>query len=100
MSRLPRVLSAPPRGAFLIAALALLPTPPAAAQLISASYVGDASPTRSITGLALLQEIVSGQHKRLGDAILAAQAVYANNGAFPELLSIYHLLGDPALEIQ
>jgi len=48
---------------------------------------------------ALLAEIESRRHARLGDAILAAQAAYADSGAFPELLSIYHLLGDPALRI-
>ncbi len=31
-------------------------------------------------------------HERLGGAILAGQAAYAQTGAFPELLSIYHLL--------
>jgi hypothetical protein len=36
----------------------------------------------------------------LGDAILAAQARYTESGARPELLSIYHLLGDPALELR
>jgi hypothetical protein len=49
---------------------------------------------------ALLDELVSGQHHRLGDAVLAAQDAYAASGAFPELLRIYHLLGDPALKIQ
>jgi hypothetical protein len=49
---------------------------------------------------ALITELVSGRHRRLGDAILAAQAAYADTGAFPELLSIYHLLGDPALELR
>jgi len=49
---------------------------------------------------ALLEEIVSGRHERLGDAILAAQEDYAQTGAFPELLSIYHLFGDPALKIR
>ena len=48
----------------------------------------------------LLQEILSGRHARIGDAILAAQEDYANSGAFPELLSIYHLFGDPALRIR
>jgi len=48
---------------------------------------------------ALLQEIVSGGHERLGDAIFAAQQAYAESGVFPELLSIYHLLGDPALTL-
>jgi CSLREA domain-containing protein len=46
---------------------------------------------------ALMRELLDGGHVRLGDAILAAQARYAETGAFPELLSIYHLFGDPAL---
>jgi len=49
---------------------------------------------------ALLTELVSGKHARLGDAVLAAQEAYAATGAFPELLSIYHVLGDPALKLQ
>jgi len=47
-----------------------------------------------------LAEIASGHHLRLGDAILAAQKAYADSGAFPELLSIYHLFGDPAMRIK
>lgn len=31
---------------------------------------------------------------------LAAQATYADTGLIPELLEIYHLLGDPALSIR
>ena len=49
---------------------------------------------------ALLQQVVHSDHERLGDAILAGQGVYAHTGAFPELLSIYHLLGDPALRLR
>jgi hypothetical protein len=49
---------------------------------------------------ALLAELLSGRHARLGDAVLASQAVYAQTGALPELLRIYHLLGDPALKIR
>jgi hypothetical protein len=49
---------------------------------------------------ALLQEIESGAHSRLGDALLAAQNGYANSGAFPELLSIYHLFGDPGMKMR
>jgi hypothetical protein len=49
---------------------------------------------------AMVSELLSGRHQRLGDAILAAQARYAASGAFPELLSIYHLLGDPALRLR
>jgi hypothetical protein len=49
---------------------------------------------------ALLAEIVSGRHQRLGDAVLAAQAVYADTGASPELLALFHLFGDPALVIR
>ena len=42
-------------------------------------------------------ELTSGRHELLGDAIAAAQRTYAQSGLMPELLSIYHLLGDPAL---
>jgi Peptidase family C25 len=49
---------------------------------------------------ALLQELLSGKHARLGDALLAAQSDYAQSGYFPELLSIYHLFGDPAMKIR
>jgi hypothetical protein len=49
---------------------------------------------------ALMAEITSGQHLRLGDALLAAQKAYAQIGALPELLSIYHLLGDPTMKIR
>jgi hypothetical protein len=45
----------------------------------------------------LLGEVFHGGHPRLGDALLASQRAYAASGAFPELLRIYHLLGDPAL---
>ena len=46
---------------------------------------------------AMLEALTSGEHLRLGDAVLAAQEAYAETGAFPELLAIYHLFGDPAL---
>lgn len=49
---------------------------------------------------ALLAEVFHGSHQRLGDAVLAAQVAYAETGALPELLSIYHLLGDPALNLR
>ncbi len=49
---------------------------------------------------ALLSELESGRHERLGDAVQAAQAAYADTGALPELLSIYHLFGDPAMRIR
>ena len=49
---------------------------------------------------ALLRELFHGSHGRLGDAVLAAQERYADSGAFPELLSIYHLFGDPALKLR
>ena len=44
--------------------------------------------------------LVSGKHERLGDGILAAQKTYAETGLMPELLSVYHLLGDPAMRIR
>ncbi len=49
---------------------------------------------------ALLSELASGRHRRLGDAFLAAQSDYAATGAFPELLRIHHLFGDPALTLK
>ena len=48
---------------------------------------------------ALMQELTSGGHERLGDALTAAQRTYAQSGLMPELLSIYHLLGDPAMSV-
>jgi hypothetical protein len=49
---------------------------------------------------AVVKELISGKHERLGDAILAAQTTYAETGLMPELLSVYHLLGDPAMKIR
>jgi len=49
---------------------------------------------------AMLDQILHGTHERLGDALLAAQSAYADSGADPEMLAIYHLLGDPALRIK
>jgi hypothetical protein len=49
---------------------------------------------------AVLGEVLSGRHGRLGDAVLGAQANYAEAAEFLELLSIYHLLGDPALRLR
>jgi hypothetical protein len=49
---------------------------------------------------ALMAELTSGRHERLGDAVTAAQATYAGTGLMPELLSVYHLLGDPATPIR
>jgi Peptidase family C25 len=49
---------------------------------------------------ALLRQIASGTHDRLGDALLAAQQDYASTGALPELLDLYLLLGDPALKLR
>jgi hypothetical protein len=49
---------------------------------------------------ALMAELTGGQHARLGDAVLAAQKAYAQTGMMPELLSVYHLLGDPATPIR
>jgi hypothetical protein len=49
---------------------------------------------------ALVQELQSGRHERLGDLVLAAQRAYSDTGAFPELLSLYHLFADPALRVR
>jgi hypothetical protein len=48
----------------------------------------------------LLEELVNGGHSRLGNAVLAAQSAYAESGALPEMIAIYHLFGDPAMRIQ
>jgi hypothetical protein len=47
-----------------------------------------------------MAEIVGGEHQRLGDAVLRAQAAYAETGIMPELLAIYHLFADPAMRIR
>jgi hypothetical protein len=47
-----------------------------------------------------MNAIVNGEHRRLGDAVLAAQAAYAEEGVMPELLAIYHLLADPGMRIR
>ena len=49
---------------------------------------------------AIMDEVTSGRHERLGDALLAAQQAYARSGLMPELLTIYHLLGDPATKVR
>jgi hypothetical protein len=49
---------------------------------------------------ALVEEIASGRHERLGDALLAAQSAYAGFGARTELLAVYQLLADPALRVR
>ncbi len=49
---------------------------------------------------AVVTELEAGQHHRLGDLLLAAQANYTQSGAFPELLSLYHLFADPALKVR
>jgi hypothetical protein len=48
---------------------------------------------------AVVAELEAGHHHRLGDLLLAAQAAYTQTGAFPELLSLYHLFADPALKV-
>jgi hypothetical protein len=47
-----------------------------------------------------MAEIASGSHPRLGDALLAAQNAYSHSGLMPELLAVYHLLGDPTLRLR
>ncbi len=49
---------------------------------------------------ALMEALTSGRHERLGDAVLAAQKTYAETGLMPELVGVYHLLGDPAMKIR
>jgi hypothetical protein len=47
-----------------------------------------------------MAELTSERHARLGDAVLAAQWAYAQTSLMPELLSVYHLLGNPAMPIR
>ena len=49
---------------------------------------------------ALMAEVTSGRHERLGDAFLAAQQSYARSGEMPELLRVYNLFGDPAMRLR
>jgi hypothetical protein len=49
---------------------------------------------------ALVDRLESGAYDRLGDLVLDAQIEYADSGAFPDMLSLYHLFGDPALVIR
>jgi hypothetical protein len=49
---------------------------------------------------ALLEEVLSGRHDTLGDALLAAQVRFAEQGALPYLLESYLLLGDPATSLR
>jgi hypothetical protein len=49
---------------------------------------------------ALLGALATGGHERLGDAFLAAQEAYALAGVMPELVSVYHLFGDPTMRIR
>ncbi len=46
------------------------------------------------------QDQAEGEHERLGDAVLAAQAAYAETGVMPELLAVYHLFGNPGTRIR
>jgi hypothetical protein len=48
----------------------------------------------------LLDALFHQGHRRLGDAVLAAQSAYAESGELPELIAIYHLLGDPGLSLR
>jgi hypothetical protein len=49
---------------------------------------------------ALVTELASGRHDRLGHALLAVQNACADTGARPDLLAVYQLLADPALVIR
>ncbi len=49
---------------------------------------------------AMVDQVVNGNHERLGDVVLAAQQAYAASGQMPELLAIYTLFGDPAMKIR
>jgi hypothetical protein len=44
---------------------------------------------------AVLQQLLSGTHRRLGDAVLAAQVEHAGSSALPELAITYQLFANP-----
>ena len=46
---------------------------------------------------AIVEELASGRHPRLGDALLAAQYKASELGLPTEMLAVYQLLADPAL---
>jgi hypothetical protein len=48
----------------------------------------------------VLEALLQGDHERLGDAVMSAQSAYAETGTFPELLSIFHLIGDPGMKLR
>jgi hypothetical protein len=48
----------------------------------------------------LLDAVLNRSHARLGDAILDVQREFAAEGGPVEILTIYHLLGDPALSLR
>ena len=82
--------------------------------IVSSQPTGRETPSRKVQELvraactrtqrlfhkAMLEALTSGEHLQLGDAVLAAREDYAETGAFPELLAIYHLFGDPALKLR
>jgi hypothetical protein len=49
---------------------------------------------------ALVRQLTSEKHLRLGDAVLEAQREYAASGLMPELLAVYHLFADPAMSLR
>ncbi len=63
------------------------------------SHAKCASSTAHVFRKALLTTLLRGEHRHIGDAVLAAQGSYAESGEFSELLTIYHLLGDSALKL-
>jgi Peptidase family C25 len=60
------------------------------------SYHGEAA----ILGRAFYRRLLDPQPPLLGDAVRGALADYAAAGALPEMLAIYNLLGDPALQVR
>lgn len=70
-----------------------------AVAVVSPSGLSLEAPAR-LLHQAFLRGLLQKENLRLGDALLQAQAEYAGTGAFPELLTIYHLLGDPALKLR
>ena len=72
----------------------------AAAQALLDRRQGQGLVTRAVSIVNRVPPFGVGQHQRLGDALTAAQKAYAQTGMMPELVGVYHRLGDPAMKIR
>jgi hypothetical protein len=50
--------------------------------------------------LALMRQLLSPGNRTIGDAFLAAQAEYTQEGGSADVIAVYHLFGDPAMRLR